>query len=105
MLVYVIGRRAGRGQSCFEMAVHSVHRGSSLQAVIMAKPGAKWDYTFWGRDCTISIGWGEGGSAIGGRWRYDIPTATLFADDSGAEAVFPGAGRWRLNKGQDHSSY
>jgi YD repeat-containing protein len=69
--------------------------GVSLRTSILTKAGALTDYTFWGTQCTLSIGWTDGGNKLGGRWRYDVPSATLFADDETAEKVFPAAGRWQ----------
>jgi hypothetical protein len=94
---YGVAHRAGRGATCFEVAVSTQDTtGRSLRTHLLSRPGAKWDYSFWGGDCTISIYAPDGDGQLGGRWRYVIDEATLYADDPDAVATFPAAGRWQL---------
>jgi len=93
---YAAGRRAGRGAMCFEVAIHSRDNlGRSLASELLAQPGARSDYTFWGTQCTVSVGFLRGGQLVGGRWRYDPSRDALWADSAEAEALFPAAGRWQ----------
>jgi hypothetical protein len=97
-LAYQAGNRAGRGATCFEVAVHTPDQaGQTLNALFLNRPGSKFDYTFWGTHCTISIGWRPDGRADrveGGRWAYFPGKAKLFAQDDTAGKVFPAEGRW-----------
>jgi hypothetical protein len=96
MVAYAAGQRSGRGKTCYEVALSTPDaHGVSLRTGVMSNAELLTDYTFWGTQCTLSIGWTAGGKRLGGRWRYDVPSATLFADDETAEKVFPAAGRWR----------
>ena len=93
---YGVGHRAGRGEACFDVAtqVRDAH-DRSLSSYLASRPGATTDYTFWGSDCTISIGFPENGVMRGGRWRYVLHDAKLYADDEAAMELFEAGGRWR----------
>ena len=93
---YFSGVRKGRGQACFEVGVSIADQnGESLRSALMSRPGARWEYSFWGNQCTVSIGWEQEGHLVGGRWRFDLPTATLYSETEESEVLFPAAGRWQ----------
>jgi hypothetical protein len=92
---YLVGHRGGRGAACFEVAVHTPDSaGETLSSLVLSRPGAKAEYSFWSTHCTISIGWRGKSGPEGGRWAYFPRQARLYAGDAGAERVFPAAGRW-----------
>ena len=89
---YFAGHRAGKGRACFEVALAtSDSSGRSLSDLFVNEPGFQWDYSFWGQDCTLSLYT----PARHGRWRYDLRSASLFADDDDAVRLFPARGRWQ----------
>jgi hypothetical protein len=93
---YGVAHRTGRGATCFDVAVNTRDSaGRSLRSLLLSRDGAKWDYSFWGTDCTISLHVFEGGKNTGGRWRYVVEDATLYADDDEATRIFPAAGKWQ----------
>lgn len=92
---YSYGHRAGRGAMCFETAVNTPDtQGRTLASTLLRRPGARSDYSFWGTDCTISIGFLEEGRLVGGRWRFEPARARLWADSPEGEQLFPAGGRW-----------
>jgi len=92
---YEAGHRSGRGQACFEVATNLQFQGrGSLATAVMSKPNARWDYNFWGTQCTITIAFDGPNGRSAGQWRFDVPAATLYAEDDVAAALIPAAGRW-----------
>lgn len=89
-----IGHRRGKGRACFEVAIATRSAdGSTLKEALLVKPGTRADYTYWGRDCTLTITLSDRTGMREGRWRYDVETATLFAEDESGHQLFPAAGR------------
>ena len=96
VMAYQLGRRAGRGAMCYEVAVHVPDAsGRTLASTFLIYPEARSDYTVWGTHCTISIGVPRDGRLIGGRWRFEPSSGKLWADSSEAEELFRAQGRWR----------
>jgi hypothetical protein len=88
-----VGHRMGRGSACLEVALATEGSdGSTLAESVMTRPAATVDYTFWGRDCTLTIAFDDGRERVAGRWRFDMESAQLFAEDDAATRMFPGAG-------------
>ena len=96
-LSYAVGHRAGRGQACFDAAINTPDRqGQTLAGLVLSRDGATSDYTFWGTYCTVTVGYqDESGTWVGGRWRFIPSEMSLYADEPGAEALFPASGLWR----------
>jgi hypothetical protein len=95
-LTYGVAHRKGRAQTCFEVALNLPDvTGRSLASEVLGRSGYSFDYSFWGTDCTISIGFDAEGDRLGGRWRFFPSRGLLFADDVGAEVLFPASGRWQ----------
>ena len=95
LLAYGVGHRAGRGDACFQTAVHTPDQaGHTLTSLLLSRRGAKADYSFWGTHCTISIGWPNERGLESGRWAYFPNQARLYAADEPAVRVFPASGRW-----------
>src|SRR5262245_3361076 len=91
VFLYMVGHRQGRGAACFEVAVGvRDSRGQSLRTVLLSLPGAVWDYTFWGSDCTMTIHAPTNAGWTGGRWRFNLSSATLYSEDDDAQRVYPG---------------
>lgn len=97
LLAYEAGHRAGRGSACFEVALNTRDAlGRSLKSEFMSKPDAQWsDDFFSGQHCTVGISFIERGRLDGGRWRYVLEEAKLYADDENALRLFPASGLWR----------
>jgi len=92
-----VGHRQGRGEACFKIAVNTrVQGGRSIQSIVLSRQEAEWDYTFWGTHCTLTAAAPvEGGGRVSGRWRYEMASATLYAEDDSAMALLPAAGKWQ----------
>lgn len=96
LFAYAAGHRAGRGSGCVEVAINTVDgMGRSLKSEIMSKSNARWWDDFSGQHCTVGIGFVERGRLDGGRWRYALEEAKLYADDENALRLFPASGLWR----------
>lgn len=95
-----VGHRQGRGEACAQIAANTKAQGGrSIQSLLLSRPHAEWDHSFWGTHCTLTAAaLIEGGGRVGGRWRYDMTTATLYADDDSALALLPAAGRWQPSR-------
>ena len=97
LFAYAAGHRAGRGSGCVEVALNTRDAlGRSLKSEFMSKLDAQWsDDFFSGQHCTVGIGFVERGRLDGGRWRYALEEAKLYADDENALRLFPASGLWR----------
>ena len=93
-------RHEGRGEACFQIATNTkAQSGRSIQIVLLSRPRAEWDYAFWGTHCTLTAAApSDSGGLVGGRWRYVMASATLYADDDSALALLPAAGRWQPSR-------
>jgi hypothetical protein len=101
LFTYGVGHRNGRGTACFEVAVGLRDRdGGSLRTLMMSRQGAAWDYTFWGKQCTVTIHAPDGSGSIRGQWRFDLWSATLYANDSDTMRVYPAAGMWQPGRSE-----
>jgi hypothetical protein len=89
----VIGPVAGRRALTSE-CMHVMVRGGASRRYISADL-ERAPATRFGSDCTISIGFSEGGAARGGHWRFVLHDSTLYAGDEASLQMFAAGGRWR----------